>query len=112
MSLINLIAQRRKLLFSKEMASKVELHKSLEQYKEALAKKSNKLPELDDWYRNELQSMVQSRKSSKEGAYLTTTELVKLMKWKLTVSVTRTKCRHSVVVNLSLIFRGESFVLD
>ncbi|KAG4065403.1 hypothetical protein HA402_002801 [Bradysia odoriphaga] len=32
----------------------------------------------------ELQSTVQSRKSSKDGAYLTTTELVKLMKWKLT----------------------------
>lgn len=69
------------------MATKVELQESLERYEEALAKKSNKLFELDDWYRNELQSTVQSRKSSEVGAYLTTTELVKLMKWKLTVSV-------------------------
>lgn len=68
------------------MASKENLKESLGRYEEALAIKSNKLPELDDWYRNELQSTVQSRKSSKEGAYLTTTELVKLMKWKLTVS--------------------------
>ncbi len=68
------------------MAGKNELQKSLERYEEALLKKSNKLPDLDAWYRNELQSMVQSRKSSEEGAYLTTDELVKLMKWKLTVS--------------------------
>lgn len=68
------------------MAGKEILQKSLERYTEALAKKSNKLPDLDDWYRNELQSTVQSRKTSKEGAFLTTTELVKLMKWKLTVS--------------------------
>lgn len=74
------------------MANKESLEKSLEQYGTALVKKSNKLPELDDWYRNELQSTVQSRKSSKEGAYLTTIELVKLMKWKLTVS----DCRNRV----------------
>lgn len=68
------------------MASKVELRKSLEQYEAALVEKSDKLPDLDGWYRNELQSTVQSRNASKGGAYLTTTELVKLMKWKLTVS--------------------------
>lgn len=67
------------------MASKDELQTSLPRYEEALAKKSNKLPDLDNWYRNELRSIVQSRKASKEGAYLTTEELVKLMKWKLTV---------------------------
>lgn len=68
------------------MASKAALQKSLERYEEALTKKSNKLPDLDHWYRNELQQTIQSRKTSKKGAYLTTTELVKLMKWKLTVS--------------------------
>lgn len=68
------------------MASKAELQKSLPRYEEALERKSKKLPELDDWYRNELQPTIQSRKSGKEGAYLTTKELVKLMKWKLTVS--------------------------
>lgn len=68
------------------MASKYDLEKSLERYEEAVKNKSKNLPDLDNWYRNELQATVQSRKSTKEGAYLTTKELVKLMKWKLTVS--------------------------
>lgn len=71
------------------MASKVELQTALARYEEAISKKSDKLPDLDAWYRNELQSTVQSRKASKKGAYLTTTELTKLMKWKLTVSKRR-----------------------
>jgi len=66
------------------MTSKLELEESIPRYEEALAKKSNKLPDLDNWFRKELTPMVHSRKSSKEGAYLTTEELVKLMKWKLT----------------------------
>lgn len=95
------------------MASKVELQKSLARYEEALAQKSTNLPDLDDWYRKELQSTVQARKSSKEGAYLTTTELVKLMKWKLTV---RNRRRKQINLNknsgssFSHHFREESFV--
>ncbi|KAJ6649711.1 hypothetical protein Bhyg_04950 [Pseudolycoriella hygida] len=66
------------------MANKVDLQRSLQRYDEALATKSDRLPELDKWYRNELRSAVQSRKSDEDGAYLTTAELEKLVKWKLT----------------------------
>lgn len=68
------------------MASPSDLKAALPKYEEALVKKSNKLLVLDNWFHTELQSTVQDRRSSNEGAYLTTTELVKLMKWKLTVS--------------------------
>ncbi|UZJ52207.1 hypothetical protein CBS101457_001527 [Exobasidium rhododendri] len=65
-------------------ASKSELTAAHKRYDEALALKSNNLPALDKWYRYELQSTLQTRQSDEKGALLTSKELVKLMKWKLT----------------------------
>lgn len=89
------------------MATTVELETSLPKYEEALAKKSNKLPDLDNWYRNELHSIIQSRKSSKEGAYITTEELVKLMKWKLTVRHLLFENVHLYKIDCTLLQRGK-----
>lgn len=67
-------------------ASEDDLKAAHLRYDEAVKLKSEKLPELDKWYREELPDIIKQRKASKEGAHLTTHELIKLMKWKLTVS--------------------------
>jgi hypothetical protein len=66
--------------------SEEDLKKAHLRYNEAVKIKSTKLVELDEWYREDLPAVIEKRKATKEGVYLTTEELVKLMRWKLTVS--------------------------
>lgn len=62
------------------------LREAQKRYLEAIRVKSEKLVELDDWYRKDLHTFLQDRNNDdKQGAFLTSDELVKLMKWKLTV---------------------------
>lgn len=76
-----------------------ELRKAHGRYDEALLLKSKLLPDLDQWYRSDLRFIVKERRKGKDGAYLTSAELVKLMKWKLTVSVNRkTKSGNNVLI--------------
>jgi hypothetical protein len=63
-------------------ASEEDLKTAHQRYNEALKLKSNRLPELDKWYREDLPALIKGRGND---AHLTTSELVKLMKWKLTV---------------------------
>lgn len=71
-------------------ASIVDLEASHARYEEALSLKSSSLPERDAWYRTELRDLVRTRAKTEQGAHLTKDELIRLMKWKLTVRDAKT----------------------
>jgi hypothetical protein len=67
------------------LASVSQLDAALQRYEEALLRKGKEdLRDLDTWYRGELRKELLARSGSKQGAYLTHAEMVKLIKWKLT----------------------------
>lgn len=80
------------------------LREAQKRYLEAIRVKSEKLVELDDWYRKDLHTFLQDRNNDdKQGAFLTSDELVKLMKWKLTV-----RLLSPPLLPPSLLFPGSS----